>query len=183
MHSITLSTAERTELAIGANSKALLAFGKALPSGSRNADNQAMLSTAEALKRKLAAVLAGGLSQAAIAKTCGVSKQAVQGWKNTGRIDKKHLPALAVVSGRPLEWWLDYSQDAIPAEAIQLETYAHTAQDTTGVHKVKRWPFSSIEPEEYALLSRDQHKLVEGFVRGLLAEAKRDKSKTTPRAA
>ena len=28
-------------------------------------------------------------------------------WRDTGRIDKKHLAKLATLSGRPLEWWLD----------------------------------------------------------------------------
>lgn len=45
-----------------------------------------------------------------IAKACSVSKQAVQGWIKTGRIDKKHLPKLAELTKLPLEWWLDSSQ-------------------------------------------------------------------------
>lgn len=165
--------------------KALLAFGKALPGCESTSDNQAMLSTAEALKQKLAAVLAGGLSQAAIAKACKVSKQAVQGWKNTGRIDKKHLPGLAAVSGKPLAWWLDYSTDSSSENTPPPPPPAPqpSAQEITHRYKATRWPFASIEPDEYALLSNEQHTLVEGFVRGLLAEAKRNKSTPAPRAA
>lgn len=66
-----------------------------------------MLSTAQQLAAKLEEVLSDPrVKQADIAEACGVSKQAVQGWKKTGRIDKKHLPKLAQVSGKPLEWWL-----------------------------------------------------------------------------
>lgn len=67
-----------------------------------------MLSTSETIRAKLVEVLeSSSLRQSDIAAACGVSKQAVQGWVKTGRIDKKHLPNLATASGRPLEWWLD----------------------------------------------------------------------------
>lgn len=51
------------------------------------------------------------LKQAEVAVACGVTKQAVQGWLKTGRFDKKHLPTLAKVTGRPLAWWLDADTD------------------------------------------------------------------------
>jgi len=51
------------------------------------------------------------LKQSDVATACGVSKQAVQGWLKTGRFDKKHLPTLARVTGRPLGWWLDAESD------------------------------------------------------------------------
>ena len=161
--------------------KALLAQGKALPTCLLSRDNQAVLSTAHAIKLKLAAVLEGGLSQSAIAQACGVSKQAVQGWKNTGRVDKKHLPALAQASGRPLSWWLDYSEDShgVAADGIaQL-----TAQEARSTYAVEVWPFIGISPAQYATLSRDRKALVEGFVRGLLADESLNKSTDAPRAA
>ncbi len=55
---------------------------------------------AEAMKNPL-------IKPAELARACDMSIQAVQGWLKTGRIDKKHLPALAAATGRPLEWWLD----------------------------------------------------------------------------
>ena len=71
-----------------------------------------MLSTAQQLAAKLELVLADtNVKQSDIADACGVSKQAVQGWKKTGRIDKKHLPKLAQVTGKPLEWWLSIEQE------------------------------------------------------------------------
>jgi transcriptional regulator with XRE-family HTH domain len=168
------------------NSKALLAQGKALPGPCEDADNKAMLSTAEALKLKLAEVLNGGLTQRDIAATCGVSKQAVQGWKNTGRIDKKHLPGLAKVSGKPLAWWLDYTDAPAPTPASNVQQHsaqACTAREVSTSYTASRWPFSTITPTEYAQLESEQQKLVEGFVRGLIAEAARNKSETAPRAA
>jgi len=58
-----------------------------------------------------------------IAKACGASKQAVQGWIKTGRIDKKHLPKLAELTKLPLEWWLDSSQP-IASPAPEHATHA-----------------------------------------------------------
>jgi transcriptional regulator with XRE-family HTH domain len=88
--------------------KALVDLGKALPAHAIAFYDQAMLSTSNRLAKKLALVLAEtGIRQSQIADGCGVSKQAVQGWVKTGRIDKKHLTTLAELSGRSLGWWLD----------------------------------------------------------------------------
>lgn len=83
-----------------------------------------MLSTSEKIRTKLAEVLqTSSLRQADIAEACGVSKQAIQGWIKTGRIDKKHLPALASISGRPLSWWLDAEEsNAQPSDQALLDT-------------------------------------------------------------
>lgn len=65
------------------------------------------MNTAQAMAAKLdEAMRTSGVKSVDIADACGVSKQAVQGWKKTGRIDKKHLPKLAKVTQLPLEWWL-----------------------------------------------------------------------------
>ncbi|SOY65627.1 putative phage repressor [Cupriavidus phytorum] len=48
----------------------------------------------------------GAMDAAALAKACGVSRQAVYGWLKTGRVAKEHLPVFAKLSGKPLEWWL-----------------------------------------------------------------------------
>ncbi|MFD2754267.1 helix-turn-helix domain-containing protein [Comamonas terrae] len=79
-----------------------------------------MLSTAQQLAAKLESVLSDPrIKQSDIADACGVSKQAVQGWKKTGRIDKKHLPKLAQVTGKPLEWWLSIDG---PQELLEAQT-------------------------------------------------------------
>ena len=70
-----------------------------------------MLSTSQQLAAKLEeAIRESNLKQIDIATACGVTKQAVQGWLKTGRIAKNHLPKLADISGRRLEWWLAEKQ-------------------------------------------------------------------------
>lgn len=57
-----------------------------------------MLDT-DAMKRAISEAIDGsGLSHAYIADQLGVSPQAVTGWRRTGRIDKRRLPALARVT-------------------------------------------------------------------------------------
>jgi len=53
------------------------------------------------------------IKQADVAAACGVTKQAVQGWLKTGRFDKKHLPKLSKLTGKPLTWWLDAAADPV----------------------------------------------------------------------
>lgn len=57
-------------------------------------------------KRFRAALEELQLSNAQIAKACGVTLSAVTNWKTDGRIHKKHLATLAQLTGRPLAWWL-----------------------------------------------------------------------------
>ena len=54
---------------------------------------------AEWLMRAMAEV---GLTSAELARRCEVSPQAVYEWRRTGRIHKKHLPALAAALSLPL---------------------------------------------------------------------------------
>jgi transcriptional regulator with XRE-family HTH domain len=159
---------------MGRNSKALLVFGKALIPGQGQADNKAMLSTAETIKKKMAEVLSAGLKQIDIASHCGVSKQAVQSWKNTGRIDKRHLPLLAEVSRRPLSWWLDIGDDATEAPGQAPGRQAAVVAEKTATYN-HQWPFRKIGPHEYATLNDHQRSLVEAYVRGLIDESYRNK--------
>lgn len=79
-----------------------------------------MLSTATKMAAKLAEATADPkIKQSDIANACGVTKQAVQGWLKTGRFDKKHLPKLAQLTGRPLAWWLDADSDLSTGELIK----------------------------------------------------------------
>jgi DNA-binding Xre family transcriptional regulator len=75
--------------------------------------------TAARMAAKLAEAMAANseIKQTDIAKECGVTKQAVQGWIKTGRFDKKHLSTLSRVTGKPLWWWLDADPEA-SAEAL-----------------------------------------------------------------
>lgn len=67
---------------------------------------EAKLSPEELRKRFLRALKdAPAVSQASIARACGVTAQAVSAWKQSGQIDKSHFPALAKTLGKPLEYW------------------------------------------------------------------------------
>lgn len=61
------------------------------------------------------------VTSVAMAEACGVTPQAVNGWRKTGRIHKRHLKTAARLTGRPLEYFLD----AEPSGARQSgATYA-----------------------------------------------------------
>ncbi|MFX3547673.1 S24 family peptidase [Ralstonia mannitolilytica] len=57
------------------------------------------------------------LTAAEIAAECGVTPQAVNGWKRTGRIGKGHLPKLSEMTGKSLEWFLG-SEDSPKPQLI-----------------------------------------------------------------
>jgi len=46
------------------------------------------------------------LSQAELARACGVTEQSVHGWVTNGRLSKHHLPTIAALTGRGLEYFL-----------------------------------------------------------------------------
>lgn len=88
-----------------------------------------MLSTSAALAKKLSTALKeSGIRQTDVAAACNVSKQAVQGWVKTGRIDKKHLNTLAAITGKPLSWWLA-DLPTVAAGEPGLETHADPFSD------------------------------------------------------
>lgn len=134
--------------------------------------DKAMLSTSERMAQKLKQALSTrGLSQVAFAEACGVSKQAVQSWIKTGRVDKKHLPKFVEVLNYPLGWWLSteeasssYPPAPAPTKIIATDSDAKPIAGTP-------WPFFSISQSEYRQLSDRQMGMVEGYVRALLTEA------------
>lgn len=87
-----------------------------------------MLTTSQQMAIKLKeAISIAKVTQTQVATACGVTKQAVQGWVKTGRFDKKHLPTLAAITGKPLEWWLDIASDN--AAATEEEKILAALQD------------------------------------------------------
>lgn len=88
-------------------------------------ENQAMLSTSAVVAQRLnEAFSASQLRQSDIAEACGVSRQAVKGWLNTGRIDKRHLSAVAALFQRDVEWFTSISggDTSKPEEATSTGT-------------------------------------------------------------
>ena len=144
------------------DSKALLANGKALADCTPAPYDKAMLSTSAKMAQKLGQALKeSGLTQTALAERCGVTKQAVQGWLKTGRIDKGRLNSLATVTGKPLEWWLD---------AEPHDSTVHHISSEKSEYKVNQWPFTTIAPKDYQRLTERQMGMVEGYIKGLLNE-------------
>ncbi len=121
-----------------------------------------MLSTSAKMAQKLGQALEeSGLTQTALAERCGVSKQAVQGWLKTGRIDKGRLAKLVDATGKPLTWWLD-------AEPTHQAT--NIVSDSLSDYKASRWPFTTISQHDYKRLNERQMGMVEGYIKGLLSE-------------
>jgi hypothetical protein len=91
-----------------AKRKALLNYCQALLRGIPVCQYQAMLTATDRVRACFAEAFpkGGKHTPSAIAKYCGVSKQAVTAWRKTGRISKVHLLKLAELSGRPVQWWI-----------------------------------------------------------------------------
>jgi transcriptional regulator with XRE-family HTH domain len=56
--------------------------------------------------RLRAALVAADVSQADLARACGVTEQSVHGWVTNGRISKQHLPTISALTGKGLEYFL-----------------------------------------------------------------------------
>lgn len=52
-----------------------------------------------------------GLKPAQVAEIFDVRPPSVYDWYEHGRIHKKHYPTLVEMSGRPIQWWLDFPKD------------------------------------------------------------------------
>ena len=158
---------------MASHGKALLVLSKALPANGSKTYDQAMLSTSELLAQKLAQALKEkGLTQSELAALCGESKQTVYSWKKTGRIDKKHLQKFVEIFGHPLQWWFGVH---VPQPAQK-----HMAGDNDAApYHLNRWPFASVSQKEWASLSERQAGLVEGYIKGILAEEPPVKSNGT----
>ena len=165
---------------MAADSKALLARSKALADTAPASYDEAMLSTSERMAEKLKQALkTKGMSQVAFATACGVSKQAVQSWIKTGRIDKKHLPEFVEVLGLPLNWWLGAEASTYSPAAMAIESTNIITDTDTPNYVPSKWPFTSISPSEYNRLSDRQAGMVEGYIRALLMDAESSKRNGT----
>ena len=80
-----------------------LALGEGAPS-----DDVAVLDAKEIARRLRVAMdsRTPKLRSVELARACGVSPQAVNGWRSEGRIAKKHLQTVAMETGKSLEFFL-----------------------------------------------------------------------------
>jgi transcriptional regulator with XRE-family HTH domain len=72
-------------------------------------ENQLMLDSKELAKRLRAAMdnHRPPILSVELAERCGVSRQAVNGWRKNGRYHKKHLQTIAEMTGQPLEFFVE----------------------------------------------------------------------------
>lgn len=77
--------------------------------------NQVMLDAHELARRLREAMdnRVPKLSAASLAKSCKVTDQAVNGWRKTGRIAKKHLQKIAAETGKPIGYFLGEDTDTV----------------------------------------------------------------------
>ena len=79
-----------------------------------------MIQNARDLAERLSkAMKAANIDNRAMAEACGVTSQAVSQWKSSGRVHKKHLPVLANLLGKPVQWLLgDEAADGQESELV-----------------------------------------------------------------
>jgi transcriptional regulator with XRE-family HTH domain len=78
------------------------------------------------------------ITGADLAEACGVTPQAVSGWRSTGRLGKRHLMTIARLTGRPVEYFV--------SESVHLVT-------KNGNHQP--WLVERIvEPEQFLIVFR-----------------------------
>jgi phage repressor protein C with HTH and peptisase S24 domain len=58
-----------------------------------------------------------------VARACGVTAQAVNGWRKTGKIDRKHFPALSLLTGKPLAYWLGDDGEPPRDRVVRVHAY------------------------------------------------------------
>lgn len=64
---------------------------------------------AQELRRRLIMAMDNAtppVKSAALAEACGITAQAVNGWRKTGRVAKRHLAKIAALTRQPLEYFL-----------------------------------------------------------------------------
>ena len=89
-----------------AQCKALLCKTQALLRSKSGVDTLPMHDANDLAAKLRLALVDAGVTDAALAKACKVSPQAVTGWKRTGRIHKRHLAKISELTGKPVTWFI-----------------------------------------------------------------------------
>ena len=95
-----------------------------------------------------------GQTAAGLAVACSVTAQAVNGWKTTGRISKKHLAVAASFFGH----------------GPSFTSSAHGVAEPSASYGAAAWPFKRISAERFNGLGAAQRDRVEIYAEGVLAE-------------
>src|SRR5690606_35071593 len=83
-------------------------------------------------------------TKAQVAELLGVTPQAITGWEKTGRINRESLAGLALLSGHPIEYFIDRRPQKAE-EWVDVQGYAQAvglgkgaeAQEYAETHKLK----------------------------------------------
>lgn len=79
------------------------------------------------------------ISGGEVAKACGVTPQAVSGWRRNGRVHKRHLQKLAELTGRDTGYFLSSENDKNGAAAhkdefsLVLRAWQNATQDQKSI--------------------------------------------------
>lgn len=146
--------------------------GQALPAAQADDDHAPMKTAAPLLAEKIRFLIDEGfVSPAQLVAACNVSKQAITGWRKTGRVAKDHLHVIADLAGVTVEWLL--SADP-PLRQTVVDMRAPKP----------RWPFLRVSWDRYLSLSRDDKadldQRVERIILGYEASSDSDPRKATP---
>jgi transcriptional regulator with XRE-family HTH domain len=97
-------------------------LSQALPTVRCGADDAWMTTPAERLAAELKRALTEAkISNSEIAKACGVTVQAVNGWLKTGRVGKQHLSTIARMTRRTIDGLLGETGGGVMLNEIELE--------------------------------------------------------------
>lgn len=115
---------------------------------------------AQELRRRLITAMDSAsprVSSAMLAKECKVSAQAVNGWRKTGRVAKRHLPRIAALTAKPLDYFLGETSDTITTNyglVLQLEEAEAMKRLQDAIPDFRRYVLG------LAMMSRPQQELM-----------------------
>ena len=164
---------------MGADRKALLANRKALRQQSRKTYDAAMLfKSADLAARLRAAFESTGMTQAAFARACGASRQAVRSWLTTGRIDKVKLLVFAEVTKVSVRELLGQPPDQA-AQYPPSEPCQHFVAENCTSYAANAWPFKAFTPADFRALPPALQSAAESYIQGLIAASHIKRNGTT----
>lgn len=115
------------------------------------------------------------MSQAALARACGLSQGAIANYENKNRQSAKEIFRLAeVLAVNPI--WLGMGTGPMEAAESPIETHlTYRVTDHSPPPRQSLWPFTSVPPELYWSLRLEERQLIENTVASLI-QSLRNKS-------
>jgi len=112
-----------------------------------------------------------GMSQAALARACGLSQSAIANYENGSRKSAKDVFRLAeALNVNPM--WLALGEG--PVEALSsVKSPVYRLTDAAPAHRLAPWPFADTPPEVYWSLSDGERAVVETTLSSLIESLKK----------